>query len=65
MVSGTTERALVPGRFGQKMKTMYLEDTAKEQIKIFQIIQGVAALGRRFLHSGRFCSAGEVSQAER
>jgi len=35
VVSGTTVRALVPGRFGQKMKKVNLKDTAKERIKMF------------------------------
>jgi len=56
VVSGTTVRALVPGRFGRKIKKN-LKDTTKEQIKIFQIIYGVGGLGRRCMFSGRFCSA--------
>ena len=33
-----------------------LKDTAKERIKMFQIIKGVDDLGRRCLVSQRFCS---------
>jgi len=33
VVSGTTVRALVLGRFGQKMKKMDLKDTAKKTNK--------------------------------
>jgi len=55
VVSGTTVRALKPGRFGQKLKTIDLKDTAKERIKMFQIIKGVDALGHQCLLSGRFC----------
>ena len=62
VVSGTTVRALVPGRFGQKkIKTINLKDTAKEQKKYFKLYRGVGALGRYVCFLAAFAQLGPVS----
>ena len=54
VVSGTTVRALVLGRFRQKKLKIELKDNAKKWIRIFHIIRGrcFGNLGRRCLLSG-------------
>jgi len=63
VVSGTTVQALVPGRFGQnKVKTVNLKDTAKERIKICQIIKGGLMLWAADVCSrAAFAQSGPVS----
>jgi len=56
VVSGTTVRAVVLGRFGQKIKKIDLKDTAKKRIET-KTYKGGDALGRQCLLLGRFCSA--------
>ena len=41
VVSGTTVRALILGRFSQKILKIELKDNAKKWIRIFHIIRGV------------------------
>jgi len=58
VVSGTTVRAVVLGRFGQKkMKKIDLKGTAEQTNTNNKIYKGGDALDRRCLLSGRFCSA--------
>ena len=53
---GTTVRALVLGRFGQK-KLKKIERYGQKTNKNRKKYKGGDGLGRRFLPAGRFCSA--------
>jgi len=63
MVSSTTVRALVLGRFSPKKLKIELKDNAKKWIKIFHIIRGwcFSNLGRRCLLSGCKTAVGPLN----